>query len=84
MEKGTIHVLFEIQDRFVSATKFSGITRSTFNIYLSHLGIILASFLLISGIALLLIAFVKNKSYVENLKKGMNPYQCMNMLLQVQ
>jgi uncharacterized membrane protein len=42
---------------------------------LTHLGIILASFLLISGIALLLIAFVKNSAYIENLKKGMNPYR---------
>ena len=42
---------------------------------LTHLGVLLASFLLISGIALLLIAFVKNTSYVENLKKGMNPYR---------
>jgi uncharacterized membrane protein len=41
----------------------------------NNLGAILASFLLISGIALLLIAFVVNKSYVDNLKKGMNPYR---------
>lgn len=41
----------------------------------TNLGVILSSFLLISGIALLLIAFVVNKSYVENLKKGMNPYR---------
>jgi uncharacterized membrane protein len=41
----------------------------------SNLGAVLSSFLLISGIALLLIAFVVNKSYVENLKKGMNPYR---------
>lgn len=41
----------------------------------TNLGVVLSSFLLISGIALLLIAFVKNKSYVENLKKGINPYR---------
>jgi hypothetical protein len=41
----------------------------------NHLGIILSSFLFISAIALLAIAFVKNKTYVENLKKGMNPYR---------
>jgi uncharacterized membrane protein len=41
----------------------------------TNLGAILSSFLLISGIALLLIAFVVNKKYVENLKKGMNPYR---------
>lgn len=42
---------------------------------LNNLGIILSSFLLVSGVALLLIAFVRNKTYVENLKKGMNPYR---------
>ncbi len=42
---------------------------------LSYLGVIVASFLLISAFALLMIAFVKNKTYVENLKKGMNPYR---------
>lgn len=41
----------------------------------TNLGAVLSSFLLISGIALLLIAFVVNKKYVENLKKGMNPYR---------
>ncbi|MDI6723824.1 MAG: heliorhodopsin HeR [Methanobacterium sp.] len=42
---------------------------------LSYLGIIVSSFLLISAFALLSIAFWKNKNYVENLKKGMNPYR---------
>lgn len=42
---------------------------------LTNLGVILSSFLLISGIALLLIAFVRNDSYIQNLKKGMNPYR---------
>jgi Heliorhodopsin len=41
----------------------------------TNLGVILASFLLISAFALLTIAFVKNKNYVEYLKKGMNPYR---------
>jgi hypothetical protein len=41
----------------------------------SYLGVILASFLLISAIAHFTIAFLKNKSYNENLKKGMNPYR---------
>ena len=41
----------------------------------TNLGVILSSFLFISAIALLAIAFIKNKSYVENLKKGMNPYR---------
>jgi Heliorhodopsin len=41
----------------------------------TNLGVILSSFLFISAFALLTIAFVKNKNYVENLKKGMNPYR---------
>ena len=40
-----------------------------------YLGVILASFLLISAIAHFTIAFVKTKNYNENLKKGMNPYR---------
>lgn len=36
---------------------------------------ILASFLLISAVAHFVIAFVRNKNYNENLKKGMNPYR---------
>jgi len=42
---------------------------------LENLGAILASFLLISAIAHFYIAFVRNKTYNENLKKGMNPYR---------
>ncbi|MGD0146085.1 MAG: heliorhodopsin HeR [Nitrososphaerales archaeon] len=41
----------------------------------SNLGAILASFLLISAVAHLTIAFLKNKKYNENLAKGMNPYR---------
>ena len=40
-----------------------------------YLGAILASFLLISAIAHFSIAYPANKSYNENLKKGMNPYR---------
>lgn len=40
-----------------------------------YLGVILASFLLISAIAHFVIAFVRNKQYNENLKKGVNPYR---------
>jgi hypothetical protein len=40
-----------------------------------YLGVIVASFLLISAFALLMIAFVKYNNYVDNLKKGMNPYR---------
>jgi hypothetical protein len=41
----------------------------------SNLGVILASFPLISAIAHFTIAYPRNKSYNENLKKGMNPYR---------
>ena len=41
----------------------------------SSLGAILASFPLISAIAHFVIAYPKNNSYNENLKKGMNPYR---------
>jgi len=42
---------------------------------LSNIGVILASFPLISAVAHFVIAYPKNKSYNENLKKGMNPYR---------
>ena len=42
---------------------------------ISHLGALLAAFPLISAIAHFTIAFPKNKSYNENLKKGFNPYR---------
>jgi uncharacterized membrane protein len=42
---------------------------------LSYLGVIVASFPLLSALAHFLIAFSKNKGYNENLKKGMNPYR---------
>jgi hypothetical protein len=41
----------------------------------SYLGVIVASFPLISALAHLIIAYPKNRNYVENLKKGMNPYR---------
>jgi Heliorhodopsin len=42
---------------------------------ISYLGALLAAFPLISAFAHFMIAFPKNKSYNENLKKGMNPYR---------
>ena len=42
---------------------------------IGYLGVILASFPLISAIAHFSIAFPKNKNYNENLKKGINPYR---------
>lgn len=40
-----------------------------------YLGVIMASFPLISAIAHFAIAYPKNESYNENLKRGMNPYR---------
>jgi len=42
---------------------------------ISYLGVIVASFPLISAIAHFSIAFLVNRKYNENLKKGMNPYR---------
>jgi len=41
----------------------------------SYVGVIAALFPLISALAHFTIAFVKNETYNENLKKGMNPYR---------
>jgi hypothetical protein len=41
----------------------------------SHLGVLLAAFPLISAFAHFTIAFPRNKAYNEHLKKGMNPYR---------
>ncbi len=40
-----------------------------------YLGVIVASFPLISAIAHFMIAYPKNESYTANLKKGINPYR---------
>ncbi|MHA2008760.1 MAG: heliorhodopsin HeR [Promethearchaeota archaeon] len=42
---------------------------------ISYVGAILASFLLLSALAHLLIAYPLNRRYNENLKKGFNPYR---------
>ena len=42
---------------------------------INHLGVLLAAFPLISAIDHFLVAFPRNNSYNENLKKGMNPYR---------
>jgi len=42
---------------------------------IGYIGVLVASFPLISAFAHFIIAFVKNKQYTENLKKGMNPYR---------
>jgi hypothetical protein len=42
---------------------------------LGYLGVIVASFPLLSALAHFLIAFPKNRDYTEHLKKGVNPYR---------
>ena len=42
---------------------------------LNHLGVLLAAFPLISAFAHFMIAYPKNKSYDNNLRRGMNPYR---------
>jgi hypothetical protein len=42
---------------------------------IGYVGVIAALFPLISALAHFTIAFVKNETYNENLKKGMNPYR---------
>jgi hypothetical protein len=42
---------------------------------IGYIGVIVASFPLLSALAHFIIAFVKNEKYNENLKKGMNPYR---------
>ena len=44
-------------------------------ITLAYIGVIVASFPLLSAFAHFMISFAKNKKYNENLKKGMNPYR---------
>lgn len=54
---------------------FSAVPNPQVLFTISNLGVVLASFPLISAIAHFVIAYPKNKSYNENLKKGMNPYR---------
>jgi hypothetical protein len=42
---------------------------------IGYIGVIVASFPLLSALAHFIIAFAKNDKYNENLKKGMNPYR---------
>lgn len=42
---------------------------------ITYLGVILASFLLISAAAHMIIAFARTRQYTEYLKRGMNPYR---------
>jgi len=42
---------------------------------IGYIGVIVASFPLLSALAHFIIAFIKNNKYNESLKKGMNPYR---------
>jgi hypothetical protein len=59
----------------ISPPLFEVIPKPQIVFTVSYLGAILASFPLISAIAHFAIAYPKNESYNENLKKGMNPYR---------
>jgi uncharacterized membrane protein len=58
-----------------SPPKFLAVPNPQILFTVPALGVILASFPLISATAHFVIAYPKNKSYNENLKKGMNPYR---------
>ncbi len=59
----------------ISPPVFEVIPKPQIVFTVSYLGAILASFPLISAIAHFAIAYPRNDSYNENLKKGMNPYR---------
>lgn len=73
------------RDIYTFYPKFEIITEPSFSISITpnpqilftitSLGVILASFPLISAAAHFIIAFVRNDKYNENLKKGFNPYR---------
>ncbi len=75
--KGTDLYTFYLSFQHVSPTNpaFFGVPTPQIIFSVNHLGALLAAFPLISAFAHLIIAFPKNKSYNENLKKGMNPYR---------
>lgn len=55
--------------------RFTAVPNPQIFLTINNLGVLLASFPLISAVAHFIIAFPRNKSYNENLKKGMNPYR---------
>ncbi len=75
--KGTDLYTFYLSFQHVSPTSpaFFGAPTPQVIFSVNHLGALLAAFPLISAFAHFIIAFPKNKSYNENLKKGMNPYR---------
>jgi hypothetical protein len=75
--KGTDLYTFYLSFQHLSPTNpaFFGAPTPQVIFSVNHLGALLAAFPLISAFAHFMIAFPKNKSYNENLKKGMNPYR---------
>lgn len=75
--KGTDIYTFYLRFSHVSATNpmITAMPNPQILFTISYLGVLLAAFPLISAFAHFIIAFPKNKSYNENLKKGMNPYR---------
>jgi hypothetical protein len=75
--KGTDIYTFYLTFQHISPTTpaFFGAPSPQVIFSVNHLGVLLAAFPLISAFAHFMIAFPKNKSYNENLKKGMNPYR---------
>jgi hypothetical protein len=75
--KGTDIYTFYLQFAHVSSTNpaFFGSPNPQVLFTVIHLGLLLAAFPLISAFAHFMIAYPKNKTYNENLKKGMNPYR---------
>ncbi|MFW9874340.1 MAG: heliorhodopsin HeR, partial [Candidatus Thorarchaeota archaeon] len=80
----TVGLILEFsRDLYTFYLTYEVIPPDSFNIYpnpdtiftISYVGAILASFLLLSALAHLLIAYPLNKRYNENLKKGFNPYR---------
>jgi hypothetical protein len=75
--KGTDIYTFYLNFQHITPTTpaFFGAPSPQVIFSVNHLGVLLAAFPLISAFAHFIIAFPKNKSYNENLKKGMNPYR---------
>ncbi|UCG37499.1 MAG: heliorhodopsin HeR [Candidatus Bathyarchaeota archaeon] len=59
----------------ISPPVFEVVPKPQIAFTISYLGVILASFPLISAIAHFSIAYLKNNKYNESLKKGINPYR---------
>jgi len=73
--KGTDLYTFYLKFTFSSSANFIASPNPQVLITISYLGLLLAAFPLISAFAHFIIAYPKNKTYNENLKKGMNPYR---------